>query len=167
MYAQAVLWNLRIRGEYWGSDVQEWSKAFQKSNSITQDLQNSIQNALGPTKVQQEFCKKWMVYWHAVFDLSLMYIVICYAVVTVSPLDVLWGTGIDLWGETWPITAPHPANLVSRDPTGLGSPEMIWRFLNERPQNSRFFIVSEHGHIELHSKFPRMLPIILHVVVLF
>lgn len=81
MYAQAVLWNLRIRGEYWGSDVQEWSKAFQKSNSITQDLQNSIQNALGPTKVQQEFCKKWMVYWHAVFDLSLMYIVICYAVV--------------------------------------------------------------------------------------
>lgn len=53
----------------------------------------------------------------------------------VSPLDVLWGTGIDLWGETWPITAPHPANLVSRDPTGLGSPEMIWRFLNERPQN--------------------------------
>lgn len=81
MYAQAVLWNLRIRGEYWGSDVQEWSKAFQKSNSITQDLQNSIQNALGPTKVQQEFCKKWMAYWHAVFDLSLMYIVICYAVV--------------------------------------------------------------------------------------
>lgn len=81
MYAQAVLWNLRIRGENWGSDVQEWSKAFQKSNSITQDLQNSIQNALGPTKVQQEFCKKWMVYWHAVFDLSLMYIVICYAVV--------------------------------------------------------------------------------------
>lgn len=60
---------------------KEWSKAFQKSNSITQDLQNSIQNALGPTKVQQEFCKKWMVYWHAVFDLSLMYIVICYAVV--------------------------------------------------------------------------------------
>lgn len=85
----------------------------------------------------------------------------------VSPLDVLWGTGIDLWGKTWPITAPHPANLVSRDPTGLGSPEMIWRFLNERPQNSRFLIVSEHGHIELHSKFPRMLPIILHVIVLF
>lgn len=53
-----------------------------------------------------------------------------------------------MWGETWPITAPHPANLVSRDPTGVGSPEMIWRFLNERPQNSRFFIVSEHGHIE-------------------
>lgn len=72
-----------------------------------------------------------------------------------------------MWGETWPITAPHPANLVSRDPTGVGSPEMIWRFLNERPQNSRFFIVSEHGHIELHLKFPRMLPIILHVVVLF
>lgn len=72
-----------------------------------------------------------------------------------------------MWGKTWPITAPHPANLVSRDPTGLGSPEMIWRFLNERPQNSRFLIVSEHGHIELHSKFPRMLPIILHVIVLF
>lgn len=52
-----------------------------------------------------------------------------------------------MWGETWPITAPHPANLVSRDPTGVDSPEMIWRFLNERPQNSRFFIVSEHGEL--------------------
>lgn len=41
-----------------------------------------LRNALGPTKVQQEFCRKWMVYWHAVFDLSLMYIVICYAVAT-------------------------------------------------------------------------------------
>lgn len=146
---------------------KEWSKAFQKSNRITQDLQNSIMKCLrtyqSPTGILQEMnglltCCLWP-------EPHVHCNLLCCS--HVSPLDVLWGTGIDLWGETWPITAPHPANLVSRDPTGVGSPEMIWRFLNERPQNSRFFIVSEHGHIELHSKFPRMLPIILHVVVLF
>lgn len=52
-------------------------------------------------------------------------------------------------GESWSITSPHPANLVSRDPMGVSSQEMIWRFLNERLQNSRFFfIVSEHGQVE-------------------
>lgn len=96
-----------------------------------------------------------------------MYIVICYAVVMFPHWMFYEGQELICGGETWPITAPHPANLVSRNPTGVGSPEMIWRFLNERPQNSRFLIVSEHGHIEQHSKFPRMLPIILHVVVLF
>lgn len=72
-----------------------------------------------------------------------------------------------MWGESWLIIVFYFVNFVSWDFMGVGSLEMIWRFLNERLYNLRFFIVLEYGYIELYLKFLRMFFIILYVVVLF